>query len=297
MTLDSPILVTGATGFVGRYVVRALLARGYNVAAIIRRSSSPPPRLKNTEWIPKEFAQDWIKHNKPSAVVHLATSYGTGSFADVVETNLLFPLTLLETSANCGCSLFVATDTFSGKGDATYPFRWPYTRSKNDFSAWARMVVQLSKSIRIANLRLEHVYGAEDGKDKFVTRMIARLRANEPVIELTPGDQIRDFVFVEDVASAYVTVLQNMQCLDQYFTEIEVGRGQGCALRDFVSTLARALDSRSELRFGALPHRQFEMMTSIADISWLVSAGWKPLYDIEQGIARMLSSERQVTTD
>lgn len=285
------VLMTGATGFVGGHVARVLLALGHRVAALVRPSSARPASISGqVEWVAAEEGLAWIAQHQPDAVVHLATCYGPARATEMIGTNVLWPLSLLEASFEAGCRLFIGTDTFFAKAGVDYPHMRGYIQSKRDFCHWARLAVQDVPDGRVVNLRLEHVYGPGDRATKFVPGLIARLRRHDAEIDLTPGDQLRDFVFVEDVAHAYAAVLGQRDRLPTGFNELEVGTGQAIQLRTFVETAAARLGSRSALRFGALPHRAGEIMRSSADVCALESLGWRASTTLEAGIRRTVEA-------
>lgn len=285
------VLMTGATGFVGGHVARVLLGLGYRVAALARPSSARPAALAGqVEWVVADDGPAWIAQHRPEAVVHIATSYGPAPASEMIRANVLWPLSLLEASLEAGCRLFISTDTFFAKAGVDYPHMRGYIQSKRDFCDWARLAAQAVPDGRVVNLRLEHVYGPGDRTTKFVPHLVERLRRHEAAIDLTSGDQLRDFVFVEDVAQAYATVLRQRDRLPPGFSELEVGTGQAVELRTFVETAAAALASRSALRFGALPHRAGEIMRSSADARALESLGWRASTPLQAGIRRTVEA-------
>lgn len=292
------ILLTGAAGFVGRHVARCLRDGGHRVAGLLRESAERPAAGDACEfWLrPSELAGA-TGAGPLQAVVHLATAYGhDGRLAEVVESNLFLPARLLDLCRTAGCTQFISTDTFFGKPQFSYPHLQAYIRSKRELLEWAQLACATDPQLRYSSLRLEHVYGEGDGPRKFVPDLIARLQRGQPQIELTAGDQLRDFIHVEDVARAYACVLGEGLRLPAGVTEYQVGTGSAIPLRRFVETAHRLTASSSHLNFGALPHRPGEIMASAADTRRLAALGWQPATALEDGLLRTAAASLSGTS-
>jgi CDP-paratose synthetase len=292
----STILLTGATGFLGSHILEALLASEYHVV-ILKRSFSDTWRIAHlldrikAYDIDKEPLEQVFEKNRIDVVIHTATHYGrnNGPVCKVVETNLLFPLHLLETAVQFN------TDTFFNSDTLLYKYLNYYALSKKQFVEWLRIFSE-EKKIKGVNLKIEHMYGSKDDPTKFVPWLVQQLNANAERIPLTKGEQKRDFIYVSDVVSAFLLLLDKRQYLAG-FSELEVGSGSAVRLKDFVLGLKEALtqikghELQTILDFGALPYRHGEPMEIKADISRLQSMGWQPEHGHEHGIYKMLSEE------
>jgi nucleoside-diphosphate-sugar epimerase len=71
-----------------------------------------------------------------------------------------------------------------------------------------------------------------------------------------------------------------------------LGTGQAVRIRDFVKLAHRLSQSRTELKFGALPYREGEIMESAADIGALERLGWRPAFTLEQGLLNTIAQEK-----
>jgi len=295
MSASGKVFVTGATGFVGSHVARLLHGAGYDVFAMTRKSPdrAAPPQLESLpiSWIHVESATDAMRRNSFDAVIHLATEYGHQSrMADCVNANVSLPLTLLQAAAENGCSLFINTDSFFGKGAFAYPYMRPYTLSKQQFAQWGSYSAS-QESIQFVTLRLEHVYGEHDGKAKFVPSLIHKLLASQNV-PLTTGQQRRDFVHAQDVANAYLTLLRTARSGASQPHEMEVGLGHSVSVKDFVELAKSLTGSHSVLEFGAVPMRQHEIVDSHANDAPLRNLGWSPQVMLHEGLSRTIASIR-----
>lgn len=292
------ILLTGATGFIGSHLLRGLLQDAHEVV-VLKRGSSNTSRIDDlvgrVEWHDLEQCgpREWpALFRGLDAVVHAATDYGhQAPLSAIVAANVTFPLLLLETLAASGQGVFVNTDSSFTKNPSDYAHLQAYTTSKRQFLDWARLAVAGS-AVACVNMRLEHPYGPGDRDDKFVQRMILDCLAGKPEIELTPGEQQRDFVYVDDVVTAYLAVLRRGRPQAGGFVCHEVGTGRTTTIRRMVETIHRISDSGSRLNFGALPYRHGEMMHSVADIASLGQLGYSPAYDLETGLRATIAAVR-----
>ena len=136
-------------------------------------------------------------------------------------------------------------------------------------------------------MQLEHFYGPEAPETNFITAMIKHLKQNEPTIDLTAGEQLRDFIYINDVVAAYQTVLKKLPLLDAY-SEFQVSTKQLISIKGLLQTLKELTGSTSKLNFGAIPYRENELMHSETDNSALVKLGWQPKFSIKQGLQKTI---------
>ena len=148
------ILLTGATGFVGSYMLEALLEAGHTIA-VVKRSFSQVDRIKNHLEECKVYDLDKIEiekiyeENMIECIVHCATYYGRDDRQCIknIESNLLFPLQMLSLGMEHGVRHFINTDSFFANQIETDQdldqklYMCGYTLSKRQFRQWGRMFV------------------------------------------------------------------------------------------------------------------------------------------------------------
>jgi nucleoside-diphosphate-sugar epimerase len=229
--------------------------------------------------------EDAFKEQHIDVVIHTACNYGRNneSLSDIAGTNIIFGLKVLEFAIKYNVSAFINTDTLLDK------YINAYSLSKKQFVEWLK---QQANKIKVINMKLEHMYGPNDDLNKFVPWLIQQLKNNVVQVPLTKGVQKRDFIYIDDVVSAYLKVLENIALLQQY-SEFDVGTGTLISIYDFVSELANEFkkvckNNVTELIFGALPYRQGEPMAVCVNVEPLRKIGWQPKYDYKNGIKQLL---------
>lgn len=290
------ILVTGATGFLGSHLIKRLIKEGQNVV-VLKRSFSDTFRITqelnhikmyNIDEIP-DLSQ-CFNDQHIDVVIHTATCYGRSSedVKQIFDTNLRFPLLLLEQAISFHVNLFLNTDTFFNTGKIVSRYLNDYSLSKKQFSEWGRQFASMGR-IRFIDASLEHMYGEGDSKSKFIPFLIGNLKENIPELKLTAGEQLRDFIYVDDIVEAYWKIIthDNQDDKDKMYRRYEVGTGKAVSIRDFAILAKSLMHSKTRLNFGAIPYKDGEIMESKADISGLKTLGWLPSISIEEGILKM----------
>lgn len=294
------LVVTGATGFLGSHIVTKLVELGYKVIALVR-TQSQMHRLSHLQnkihfWtlhqsqIDRDLERLFSEFSSINGVIHCATNYGRNneSLDDLIATNILTPLKILRYCIDASIPNFINTDTVLPHSLNHYSF------SKHQFKEWGRYLSQNSNT-KFINLRFEHFYGADDDASKFTSYIVQACLANHTKIKLTAGEQQRDFVYIKDSVSAFITILEQVHKIPIGFSEYDVGTGKIISVRDFAKIVKNLTCSRSILDFGALPYRLNEMMRSETNLIPLNSLGWYSQYTLEQGLSEMIALQTSGT--
>lgn len=290
------ILVTGGTGFLGAHVCRQLLEHGHSVTICVRETSNLD-RLERLTGAARKRPilcryDDLDLAAGYDAVIHMATAYGRGGDvpSKLIASNILMPVRMLEQCLKNGVGLFVNTDSYYAAAGPDHPMAG-YILSKRHFTEWGRAIA--GSRLRLVNMRIEHLYGAMDAPGKFCTAIVRDCLMNKPRIALTAGDQLRDFIYVEDAALAYTTLLDHADDCRLGWNEIGVGCGHTVPLREFVTKAHALTGSQSVLGFGDLAKAGGEIAASKADNSFLATRGWRCATRLEDGIRAVAEDMRQ----
>ena len=292
--MKKKILLTGATGYLGSYLAKALVAQGHKLIILKRKNSSllrissiiPMITFYNIENL--DYSIPFTAHGKIYAVIHTATCYGRhGEMpSEVFEANTGFPLRLMDSAKAAGVGIFINSDTILDK------YVNLYSLSKRQLLEWGKFFCTHNKMFFV-NMRLEHFYGPEDADSKFTSHVMNSCLRNVPELKLTFGEQIRDFIYIDDVVSAYLIILEKIKGFSDFFNEFDVGSGAAVSIRDFVEKVHQITESQTHLAFGSIPYRTGEIMSSNANVEPLVELGWFCKTNLDKGLKLVMEGFKQ----
>lgn len=290
------ILLTGSSGFLGSALVRFWAERGHDLWLLARPSSclnrledllttvkvvraSTPAEVMTAVW-----------EAMPDAIVHTACSYGRKgeSALDVLDANMRLGVSLLQAVLERDSLESTQPTLFLNTGTVLEPGVSLYSLSKTQFSAWgAALAASAPQRLKFIDVRLQQMYGPGDDGSKFITHVIEACRQNVPRLALTMGEQLRDFIHIDDVVQAYDHILerQNQFAASDF---IDIGSGNAVSIRKFVELTKQLTGAKTILDFGAVPYRVNEAMNSVADISRMENLGWRAKYSLAEGLATTL---------
>ena len=293
---DARVFVTGATGFLGRELLRQLAAAGADVHALRFRAELPPDRITwhQADLLDAVRLRAVFSDVKPEIVFHLAAYGARPGERDrdrMIAVNVqgsanlwsALPDTVRRMVMAGTCAEYACAD---GPVNERYPCdpRSVYGASKHAAVTLLRAFAREDRRALVV-LRPFGPYGPGDDSDRVIPFTIRRLVAGETV-PLSAGEQLRDFAFVDDQAHAFV--LAAAAALPALAAVYNLGSGRPMVLRSVVEAAADAVGpgARSCLQFGALPNRD-ESGAVCADITAARrDLGYEPAIPLEEGLAR-----------
>lgn len=258
------ILVTGATGFVGRQIIRDLSNKNLNIVVVIRegkeelvRSIPNISRVVSTTDLFTESSDWWLKACEGvDTVIHAAWYTEPGKYlqSPINIECLTGTIALARGATLAGVNRFVGIGTCF-EYDLTsgvLPVDTPLKPSTLYGSTKAAAYISLSQwlpaqGIEFSWCRLFYLYGEGEDERRLVPFLRSKLEAGE-VAELTSGKQIRDFLDVETVGQMIAdTALSNKQ------GAINICSGIPVTVRQLAEQIADEYGQRELLKFGARP--------------------------------------------
>jgi nucleoside-diphosphate-sugar epimerase len=284
------VLVTGGSGFIGQYCLAQLHAKGFDVHAV---SSVPQASTAAVQWHHANLldigqARTLVRAVKPSHLLHLAWCTQHGKYWTSPE-NLNWvqgSLALIQEFSESGGKRLVAAGTCAeyewGHGvcveDQT-PLV-PATLYGTYKHALQLMLRSWSKQTGLSSAwgRVFSLYGPRENPERLVASAIRALLRGEPA---TCGNAslVRDYLHAEDVASAFVALLEST-----LEGPVNIGSGEAAALGEIVERIAEKLDGRRLVQLR-VPLSSSEPDLLLADVTRLASTGWKKKFDLDSGLA------------
>ncbi len=284
------ILITGINGFLGSHLSKSL-SQKYEIIGL-EYDLNNLFRVKEQSYkiySSKEDLETIFKEHSIISIIHAATVYRSNdeSLESLLETNVLLPIKLFELANRYNVKLFINTDSFFNNSKSKYSYLQGYTLSKKQVLEWLKLICTNNGTCKFANLKLYHMYGENDNNSKFVSQIVSKIKAGETSIKLTKGEQTRDFIYIRDVVSAYEIVLDRIDRID-LISQFEVGTGIETSIKDFVLLMKEvSKNEKIELNFGSIPYRDNEIMKSKANNKDLCLIGWRPSYNLKEGIKNL----------
>jgi nucleoside-diphosphate-sugar epimerase len=295
------VLVTGATGFIGRHALAPLASRGFEVHAVTSGPSPPPPgaqeRDDGVSWhradlLSARGADELLAAVRPTDLLHLAWYAEHGRFWTSTE-NLRWVAATLELAqafARHGGRRAVLAGTCAEYrwglpgpcSEATTPLEPATLYGTSKRATHAVLAASAGElGIELASGRVFFLYGPHETPTRLVASVIRSLLAGEPA-RTSDGRQIRDFLHVSDVAGAFAALLDG-----PVIGAVNIGSGEARPLRDVIDAIGAATGRPELLDIGALPARSNDPNELYADATRLRDeVGFSPALGLEEGVAR-----------
>ena len=291
------ILITGITGFIGNHLSKKLLKYGHEIYAILR---NPALENKYKEDNIKSFVDNnsvadlaiFFERVKFDGVVHCASHFSVENkpeeIEDLITSNVLFSTRLLESSVKTNVNWFINTGTFwQHYGNKAYSPVNLYAATKQAFESLAQYYMEISK-IDFVTLKLSDTYGPNDKRPK-IFNLWKKVAETGEILEMSPGEQYIDAVYIDDVVDAYVRMIELLQRDNQKTLKgksFAVSSGKPIKLKDLANVFEKVAKRQLNITWGEKPYRKREVM-----MPWDKGTeipGWGPKVSIEAGISALL---------
>ncbi|OHB73248.1 MAG: hypothetical protein A2Z25_19430, partial [Planctomycetes bacterium RBG_16_55_9] len=281
------VFVTGASGFIGAHVTRELLSRGHSVTVLAvpgdtlwrlrseaGRFAVVTGRLEDTS-----IVRSALTDFRPEACVHLAwfAEHGTYLHSQENLSSLAATLTFLRELIEANCQHVVMAGTC-----AEYDTRFGFLREDTPtrpttlygaakLACWL-LCEQIASQAK-ANLawgRIFYPYGPQDDARRVIPGAIRALQQDQ-VFQATTGEQVRDYIHAEDVASAFCLLAEKHAS-----GLFNIASGMPVTIRDLLTMIGGLMGRENLIEFGARPYREWEPPFICGDNRRLRQMGWKP---------------------
>jgi len=294
------ILVTGATGFVGGHLVQRLLKDQYQVH-ILSRPETNFSQLESclervvvhTHHGSTQEMIDNVKKAKPDVVIHLASlfiaEHKSTDIDDLISSNVLLSTQLLESMAVNNIRLFINVGTsWQHYGDDEYNPVNLYAATKQAFVSVLRFYIETS-GLKVINLELFDTYGPNDRRGKLFA-LLDRLVSTGDKIDMSPGHQCLDPIYIDDVCNAFVIALKRLRSGQVKNSEtFSICSGDPVELRNLVEIYENEAGVKLNVQWGGRTYRPREVMHPWS--GGVKLPGWTPQVTLREGINMLLQSD------
>lgn len=296
----SRVFVTGANGFVGANIVRQLIKEQQEVH-ILNHSKKLSWRLADIQQYINTHQGDLLDFNslkkalqlsQPDYIFHLA-AYGAyhyqNEFEQILQTNIIGTSNLLEASKDISYKYFINTGSSSEYGYKKKPMKEDdfcepisyYAVTKLAQTNICKVFAQINNK-PIITFRLFSVFGPYEEPGRFIPAIMKAL-IRKGTIQLTPGNQRRDFIYIDDVVSVYLQIMKSKEKI--YGDIFNIGTGEEYSNDEIVKDLFKLTKKKTIIDKGAYPKRSWDTTHWVADISKAKRVlKWKPNVTLDNAI-------------
>ncbi|MFO0821215.1 MAG: NAD-dependent epimerase/dehydratase family protein [Pirellulales bacterium] len=302
--MDHPLsgrraVVTGASGFIGRHLCRALMSIGvetHGVTRTQRAQRSEEPRWWTSDWCDPQQPVELLSQLRPDLVFHFAGHVSgerdAKNVLPMLRSNVGATVNLLLAARELGIRVVLA-------GSMEEPIEQPrqsapsspYAASKAAASGYARLFAELY-GVEVAILRIFMVYGPglQEGRRLVPYVIQSLLRGRAP--QLTPGTRQMDWIFVEDVVNA---ALATATAVGIKGKTLDVGTGRMTTAREIASLITEIIGTSIQPEYGIVAPRPRETEYTANPAATERLIGWRPQVDLEEGLRRTVDWHRRHT--
>ncbi|MBU7008563.1 NAD-dependent epimerase/dehydratase family protein [Phosphitispora fastidiosa] len=291
------ILVTGASGFIGRHTLRTLVEHEFDVHAVT--AGKLTPALPGCRWHRVDLLdpvqiKNLLRDVQPAYLLHFAWDVIPGrywtsinnfswvqaslgllqSFQEQGGQRVVMAGTCAEYDWSHGyCREFITpklpTTAYGICKHSLQVMLEAYTRETGLSSAWGRIFLN---------------YGPHEYPVRLIPSVILSLLRGEPA-RCSHGSQIRDFLYVQDAAEAFVALLES-----NVSGPVNIASGQPVTIKFVINEIARQIGRSGLIEFGAVKPPEHEPEVLFGDIQRLSNeVGWVPKYSLEFGIQHTIN--------
>jgi dTDP-glucose 4,6-dehydratase len=299
------LLVTGGAGFIGSEFVRQAVKRGHSVSVVDRLSyAGDRERLKDVEKKitfhkadirDRHALLDIFESEKPDAVVHWAAeSHVDRSITDAspfLEANVMGTHVLLEISREKGIGQFVNISTDEVYGDLSDEGQFyedtplnpssPYSASKASADMLGR-AYHRTYGLPVITLRPSNNYGPWQYPEKLIPVVIMKALKNEKVPVYARGENVREWLFVSDCASAVFGIMEKGRAGEVY----NIGSGDEKRNVEVVKNILILLDKPEDLIEFTKDRPGHDFRYSLNSGKIMERTGWKPATPFNEGMEK-----------
>lgn len=292
-------LITGASGFVGSYLLRKLAEKEAQIHIILRKSSKTwrikdildKVNIHTGDLTKFKEVQQIVNRVRPTIIYHLA-SYGAYPYQknveEILKTNVFATWNVLKAVANHQYKLLVNTGSSSEYGFKKKPMKETDILEPASYYAITKCTQTYLCSHTaneshkpIVTLRPFSVYGPYEEPSRLIPTLLKSLYVGEKMSLVSPHIA-RDLIYISDMIDAYLKIKELQQYPGKTFN---IGTGIQSSIEQIVKTAFKVTDKKIKLEWGRMQPRSWDTTNWVANISLAKNLlRWEPKYNLSQGL-------------
>lgn len=295
------VLLTGGTGFIGRYCLPLLVSKGYEVHTVTSREHGKPAQQEfwhKVDLLVPGQASNLVAQVAPDLLLHLAWYATPERFWNSLENfrwvqASLELLTALATQPGRRVVMAGTCAEYDWKtgecSENTTPLL-PATLYGTCKHSLQTMLNQWSKQTGSSAAwgRIFHLYGPGEHPSRLVASIVRALLSGEPAL-CSDGCQALDFLYVEDVASAFVALLESTAN-----GPVNIASGVPISVRTIIERIADKIGRPDLIRLGSIASAKGPLRMLASTQRLHEEVGWRPRYDLDEGLNRTIDWWRNI---
>lgn len=294
------ILITGSTGFVGRNLVPKLIKNGHQILELTR-SVEKSKKLYGLKTLKfkitnnQELLTKKIIDFEPEIVIHLASYLSSSddyeTMKNLIDSNIIFLSRLLDSISKVNLKLFINTGTFAEyfKGDGVFEPAYLYAATKTASRSFLDYYSTVC-NFKQATVVPYTIYGEQDTKKKIIDLIYDSI-TNPTPLDLSPGEQVLDFIHIDDVTDFYLSLIQNIEKLPTK-SNFQLGTGIGHTLKQVTAIIEEVIQRKTNINWGGKSYRKSDVMYAVADNSKMINIlNFRPKVIIDEGIKTYIKNK------
>jgi nucleoside-diphosphate-sugar epimerase len=285
------ILVTGATGFIGKNLVNALKSK-HEIHVLGRCSSNISDFERTFRFDDNIFAlHTYLKENKVEGIVHLASLFLSAhkdtDIKNLIESNIYLGTSLLEASQNTGVKWFLNTGTFWQHyvpDSQDYNPVNLYAATKQAFIDMAKYYTETS-DIKFVTLKICDTFGIDDTRPK-IFNLWNKIAQTGEVLAMSPGEQYIDMLYIDDVIDGFMHLINLLNSDKKLEQDYALYAEKRYKLKDLADLYQNVMGKKLNIQWGGRLYRTREVMEPWKAGNRLPE--WKAKTSIERGLLKTI---------
>ena len=292
------LLVVGGTGFIGRWVVRGGIERGYRVSVLSRNLPEPIRKIEGVDYLKADISdrKSMLRAFETQQITHVVNLGGDINHSQyrnggrkVIDTHFNGVLNLVHSLDWKHLECFTQIGSSDEYGNAHAPQLEVQTCSPISNYSFAKLatnqflqMLHRTEGFPAIMLRLFLVYGPGQDQQRFFPQIISACLNNKP-FPTSYGEQLRDFCYVEDIVKGVFLALESKDCYGEIFN---LASGLPISIRSMIEHTINLVGSGLP-EYGKVQYRVGENMALYANVEKADTLlKWKPTTSLDEGLRK-----------